>query len=129
MGFDDLSLEAYRQELLEELRNHERFFKEMPKGVYTGFISQKDVCPQDGLIALMGYPSKPPKAENFKYKGYELIYINYQGESVFLNQKEVLDAISKHKENTRFVSKAFDQGEPDARGTDAVREWVFTRRP
>jgi ERCC4-related helicase len=126
LGFDDLSLEVYRQELLEELNRNERFFKNMPKGVYTGFQAQKEFCPQDGLIALMGYPSKPPKAENFRYKGYELIYINYQGEPVFLNQKEVLDAIAKHKENPRFVSKAIDHGESDAIGqlSDALGLWL-----
>ncbi|MCX5805631.1 MAG: helicase-related protein [Proteobacteria bacterium] len=126
LGFDDLSLEAYRQELFEELNKNERAFKEMPKGVYTGFQAQKEFCPQDGLIALMGYPSKPPRAENFKYRGYELIYVNYQGEAVFLNQKEVLDAIAKHKENDRFVSKAVDHGEPEAiqRLSDALGLWL-----
>ena len=32
--------------------------------------------------------------------------------STFLNQKEVLDALAKHKEEIRFVPKAIDQGEP-----------------
>ena len=70
------------------------------------------MCPEEGLIALLGYPSKPVKSNNFEYKGYELIYIDHLGNSVFLNQKEVLDALAKHKEEDRFVPKIIDQGEP-----------------
>ncbi len=112
LGFDDFSLETFRQELLEELRKNEQFYKSLPNGIYTGFKAIQDVCPDEGLIALLGYPSKPAKSIIFEYKEYELIYINHLGKSVFLNQKEVLDALAKHKDETRFVPKAIDQGEP-----------------
>ena len=112
LGFDDFSLETFRQELLEELKKNEQFYRSLPNGVYTGFKSIQDSCPEEGLIALLGYPSKPAKANSFEYKGYELIYIDHSGKSVFLNQKEVLGALAKHKEEIRFVPKAIDQGEP-----------------
>ncbi len=112
LGFDDFSLETFRQDLLEELRKNEQFYKSLPNGIYTGFKAIQEVCPQEGMIALLGYPSKPTKSNNFEYKGYELIYIDHLGKSVFLNQKEVLDALAKHKEEIRFVPKAIDQGEP-----------------
>ena len=63
---------------------------------------------------MMGYPSKPAKAVSFEYKGYELIYIDHSGKSVLINQKEVLDALAKHKEESRFVPKPIDQGEPNS---------------
>lgn len=112
LGFDDFSLETFRQELLEELKKNEQFYKSLPNGIYTGFKAIQEVCPQEGMIALMGYPSKPSKSTNFEYKGYELIYIDHSGKSVFLNQKDVLDALAKHKEEIRYVPKAIDQGEP-----------------
>ena len=126
MGFDDFSLEAFRQELLEELRKNEKFYKSLPNGIYTGFKTINEVCPEEGLIALMGYPSKPGKSTNFEYKGYELIYIDNLGKSVFLNQKEVLDALSKHKEEIRFVPKVIDQGEPKSieRLSTALSNWL-----
>jgi hypothetical protein len=105
-------LETFRQELLEELTKDEQFYKSLPNGIYTGFKTNPEVCPQEGLIALLGYPSKPAKANNFEYKGYELIYIDHLGNPVFLNQKEVLDALAKHKEEIRYVPKEIDQGEP-----------------
>jgi len=112
LGFDNLSLETFRQELLEELKKNEYFYKSMPNGIYTGFNALPEVCTQKGMIALLGYPSKPSKSTKFEYKGYELIYIDHSGKPVFLNQKEVLDALTKHKEEIRFVPKDIDQGEP-----------------
>jgi superfamily II DNA or RNA helicase len=111
LGFDNLSLETFRQELLEELRKNEQFYKAMPNGIYTGFKAQPEICPQEGMIALLGYPSIPAKSIKFEYKGYELIYIDHSGKPIFLNQKEVLDALAKHKEEVRFVPKDIDQGE------------------
>ena len=112
LGFDDFSLETFRQELLVELKKNERFYKSLPNGIYTGFKAIKDFCPEEGMIALLGYPCKPAKSSNFEYQGHELIYIDNSGRSIFLNQKEVLDALAKHKEELRFVPKAIDQGEP-----------------
>ncbi len=126
LGFDDLSLESFRQELLEELRKNEQFYKAMPNGIYTGFKGQSEICKSEGMIALLGYPSKKSKAINFNYKGFELIYIDYLGNSVFLNQKEVLDALGKHKEEVRFVPKAIDQGDPNAieQLSSALSNWL-----
>jgi hypothetical protein len=122
LGFDNLSLESFRQDLLEKLKEDENYYKSMPNGLYTGFKGQKDVCSEQGMIALLGYPSKPSKA----YQGYELIYIDYSGKSVFLNQKEVLDALSIHKEEVRFVPKNIDQGEAKSieQLTSALSAWL-----
>lgn len=112
LGFDDFSLETFRQELLEELRKNEQFYKSLPNGIYTGFKAIEEVCPQEGIIALLGYPCKPAKSNKFEYKGYELIYVDHSGKSVFLNQKEVLDALAKHKECERDNQglRKIDQG-------------------
>jgi hypothetical protein len=109
-GFDDLSLERYRHDLLEEFKKDKSKYQRMPNGIYTGFKANQEICPEEGLVALLGYPSKPSKSSNFDYKGYELIYIDYSGKSVFLNQNEVLDALVKHKDEIRFVPEAIDQG-------------------
>jgi ERCC4-related helicase len=114
IGFDDFSLETFRQELRQELKDKEKFYKSLPNGIYTGFKAIQEICPSKGLIALMGYPCKPTKSINFDYKGYELIYIDHEGKSVYLNQKEVLDALAKHKNESRFVPLAIDQGESES---------------
>lgn len=130
-GFDDLSLEKYRQDLLEEFNKDKDKYKQMPKGVYTGFKADTNICPEDGIIALLGYPAKPPKEKNHSYKVFDLIYLNMKGEMVLLNQKDVLDALAYHN-NTygekweRFVPDAIDKGEESAiqHLVDALKTWL-----
>jgi ERCC4-related helicase len=61
LGFDDFSLETFRQELLEELRKNEQFYKSLPNGIYTGFKANQEVCPQEGLIACWVIQANLPK--------------------------------------------------------------------
>ena len=125
-GFDDLSLERYRQDLLEEFNKDKAKYQRMPKGVYTGFLANKEVCPANGLIALLGYPAKPSKTLYHEYRIFDLIYIDKQGKLALLNQKEVLDALTHHKDNDRFVPDAIDKGEESAiqELTDAIKGWL-----
>lgn len=114
LGFDDLSLEQYRQDLFEEFNKDKAKYQRMPKGVYSGFKSDKKICSKNGIIALLGYPSKPEKQQDHTYKTFDIIYIDYNGEMVLLNQKEVLDAITYHKDRERFVPDAIDKGDESA---------------
>ncbi len=113
VGFDDFSLERFRQDLLQELNDREIFYKSMPKGVYSGFVREHPTCLQPGMIALLGYPSRPPKTPDYLYHEYELVYLNHQGEKVVLNQKEVLDALSDHKDLPRVVKDEIDRGDSE----------------
>lgn len=126
LGFDNLSLEDYRQDLLAEMKQDEEYYKKMPKGVYTGFKAEKEICPEDGLIALLGYPAKKPKALNHEYTMYDLIYIDREGRQVLLNQKEVLDALSRHKDKVRVVPDAIEKGEETAISelVSALKKWL-----
>lgn len=110
LGFDNFSLEIYRQDLQSELISQQDKYEHMPNGVYTGFIAKQDVCPQKGIIALLGYPAKNSKGTNPKYELYDLIYINMDGEMVLLNQKEVLDVLTVNKDQPRFVPDGIDKG-------------------
>lgn len=113
-GFDDLSLERYRQDLLEEFNKDKAKYQRMPKGIYSGFKADQSICAEDGIIALLGYPNRPEKAKTHEYKVFDLIYINNNGKLVLLNQKEVLDAITFHKDCNRFVPDAIDRGDETA---------------
>lgn len=125
-GFDDLSLERYRQDLLEEFNKDKAKYLGMPKGVYTGFKADTSVCTEDGLIALLGYPARPPKSPQHEYKTLDLIYINKQGNRVLLNQKEVLDALTHHKDKDRFVPDEVNQGDDAAiqELVNALKAWL-----
>jgi len=101
----------------------------MPNGVYTGFNADMEICPEQGIIALLGYPAKPVNTINYKYKSYNLIYIDYEGKAVYINQKEVLDALASHKEKERYVDVAIDQGEaePIKKLSDALLKWIISQ--
>ena len=60
---------------------------------------------------MLGYPAKPTNKSDHEYKVFDLIYIDKSGELVLLNQKEVLDAITLHKDNNRDVPAGVDAGE------------------
>src|SRR5690606_1588344 len=125
-GFDDLSLERYRQDLLEELNKDKAKYLRMPKGVYTGFIADASVCTENGMIALLGYPARPAKSPQHEYKAFDLIYINKQGKLVLLNQKDVLDALTYHKNEDRYVPDAVDRGDERAiqELVNALKTWL-----
>jgi ERCC4-related helicase len=120
-GFDDLSLERYRQDLLEEFNKDKAKYQLMPKAVYTGFKADSAICTDNGIIALLGYPAKPANTKEHDYKAFDLIYLDKNGELVLLNQKEVLDALTHHKEKPRFVPNSIDKG-----NEKAIKELVNT---
>jgi len=126
LGFNDLSLEEFRQDLLGELQKKNDFYKNMPKGVFSGFKIDKELSFDNGLVALLGYPAKPAKQKDFSYKHYELIYIDEDGKPILLNQKEVLDFLTHHKDNERFVPKEIDTAQEDAikRLHNQLKAWI-----
>ena len=129
LGFDNLSLEDYRQDLLAEMKKHAEYYKNMPKGVYTGFKADKTICAKAGLIALLGFPVRPSKALDHKYQTYDLIYIDMDGRPVLLNQKDVLEALSNHKNYERFIPDAVESGEEAAiqKLVSAINHWISSR--
>jgi len=68
-GFDNLSLERYRQNLSEELNKEKAKYRRLPKEVYTGFKTDTIICAEIKLIAFLGYSSKPVKQQitNIKF--------------------------------------------------------------
>ncbi|MDM3849115.1 MAG: helicase-related protein [Aphanizomenon gracile PMC627.10] len=137
LGFDSLSLERYRQDLLTEFNRDKDKYRQMPKGVYTGFTAvQKSGIDDDlndnlhdGIIALLGYPAKPAKKLDHQYQVFDLIYIDKSGKLILKNQKEVLDLLTLYKDNERFVPDAIDRGEAVAVAelVNALKTWLTSQ--
>ncbi len=126
LGFNDLSLEIFRQDLALELQAAKEKYEKMPRAVYTGFEREPEVCQKDGIIALLGYPARISGKREHSYKRHDLMYVDHEGAAVLLNQKEVLDAIAKHKNKERVVPDAVDRGEATALQpfVDALKVWL-----
>ena len=126
LGFTDLSLEIFRQDLALELQAAKEKYERMPRAVYTGFQREPDVCQEDGIIALLGYPARISGKQEHTYKRHDLMYVNQSGDGVLLNQKEVLDALARHKNKDRSVPEAIDRGEFSAIQplVDSLKKWL-----
>ena len=103
LGFNDLSLEQFRQDLFDEMNKDKdrNKLKNMPKGIFTGFKKFEDIKSDTELLALL---------KNHKTNQYELIYLDKNGNAILQNQKEILDFLSKNKDKDRYVSKNIDSG-------------------
>jgi len=133
LGFDSLSLERYRQDLLAEFNRDKDKYRQMPKGVYSGFLGDMAtgehtrIC--SGIVALLGYPAKPSKKLDHQYQVFDLIYIDKSGKLVLNNQKEVLDFLTVNKDKERFVPDEVDRGEPLAIAelVNALKSWLSSQ--
>jgi ERCC4-related helicase len=129
LGFDSLSLERYRQDLLAEFNRDKDKYRQMPKGVYTGFVGDVATGDRNGIVALLGYPAKPSKKLDHQYQVFDLIYIDKSGKLVLNNQKEVLDFLNVNKDQERFVPDAVDRGEQVAIAelVNALKSWLSSQ--
>jgi superfamily II DNA or RNA helicase len=129
LGFDSLSLERYRQDLLAEFNRDKDKYRQMPKGVYSGFLGDIATGDREGIVALLGYPAKPSKQLDHQYEVFDLIYIDKLGKLVLNNQKEVLDFLTVNKDQERFVPDVVDRGDEGAISelVNALKTWLSSQ--
>jgi ERCC4-related helicase len=113
LGFDKLSLENYRQDLMGELNKADQVYADMPLGVYTGFRADSRKLASPGLIALLGHPARKPGEPRRAYERLELICVDRDGVNLLPNAKEVLDLLQLHKDQPRDVPPGLDDGRPE----------------
>jgi superfamily II DNA or RNA helicase len=124
LGFNDLSLEQFRQELFEFFKQNEEHFQKIPNGVFTGFkyIQHLAKLPKlkwqtmpNSIVAILGYPNRPDEATNHVYNEIYLLHQNLEdgkiGKLVLNNYQEILTLLRHHKDVERFVPIAIDKGE------------------
>ena len=121
LGFDDFSLESFRQDFIAEINTQGNKYKNMPNGVYTGFKTEHSDCKENGIIALLKYRHSVKDKQPF-----ELVYINEQGVSLLQNQKEALNLLACHKDYERFVPESVEKGETAMieKLSNALKTWL-----
>lgn len=125
-GFDDLSLENFRQDLALELDQRRRYYEQLPNGIFSGIALSSANAPEakEGIIALIGAPVKRAK-ERKDYKYLRLIYIDSNGAEVFLNESEILNYLAKIKNAPRYGCEKLDIGaeEEVKHYANALAQW------
>ncbi len=127
IGFDCLSLENFRQDLMGALATDEQRYAAMPNGVYTGFIADSATVPaRPGLVALLGYPARQPGDARHGYQRHDLVFIDENGADLVNGPQEALELLARHKDRPRDVPAAIDNGDPAALAgwKDALCAWL-----
>ena len=125
-GFDDLSLEMYRQDLALELENRLNHYLQLPNGIFSGvaFAEAIENGQKEGIIALLGSPVRKAKQKK-AYQQLKLIYVDAQGKEILVNEKEILHYLSQQKNAPRYGCEKLDIGDPEEvkHYANALAQW------
>lgn len=121
ISMKDLTMEAFRQELIDFFDQNKRALEDMPKGVFSGFLLKKDFAQHRGLVALL---------KNKKDDKLHLLHTNEEGKSELLSQIGILDLLSKHKNEERKVATKIDELDKTALKHYAkmLKNWIDAQR-
>lgn len=124
LSFSDLSLEIFRQDLLKELSQQQKVYDAMPLGIYTGFKTSAPGT-HPGIVALLGYPSRKNGSKT-PYKRHNLVYLDKDGRAIYDKPGEVLQLLSDHHSEPRYVPEAIDANETEAisKLSDSIKTWL-----
>lgn len=125
-GFDDLSLEMYRQDLALELENRLNHYLQLPNGIFSGvaFVEAIENEQKEGIIALLGSPVRKAKQKK-AYQQLKLVYVDAQGKEILVNEKEILHYLSQQKNAPRYGCEKLDIGDPEEvkHYANALAQW------
>ena len=132
LGFNDLSLEQFRQELIEFFRRNEEFFKRMPNGIYTGFkclAHEKWKNIESSLIAVLGYPRRPDGAIDHTYQEIHLAHqptVPNANALTLKNHQDILNLLRFHKFQPRYVPNDVENAHAETLETlaHALHTWI-----
>ena len=126
VGLDNFSFDNYRQLLLAMLSQKKKEFEDMPNGVFSGVKIEGSDANQNGIIALLGYPSKKKFDPKMRYLSYDLIYVDKNGNQISNNQKVILEELNRLHLLPRNVDKLIDCGDNEAieKLSNAIKKWI-----
>lgn len=128
----NLSLETFRQDLLEFLNSRKDFFQSMPIGAFSGFKLEDNLFESvpESLVALVGYPHRKSHERDKKYENLYLlcqpVEKNARPHIEEINIAEVLDFLRQNKNQPIDLPKWLEH--PDKEKVNKVscilKEWM-----
>ena len=111
-GLHDLSLETFRQDLVDMLKEQEQYYREMPNGIYSGFRTEDDLFTQvpESIVALIR--QKDTGEMHLVLRPVE----DSRDEKAVkeFNKQEILSLLRTKLNIGRFVPSGIDKAEPEA---------------
>ncbi len=133
LSLTDLSMEAFRQDLVDFYDKNRELFENIPNGVFSGFSLPEDFKEQmpESLIAVVGYPHRVRKDQPYTniYLLCQPVDSSAQVQYRELNQIDVLDFLRKNKKACRFVPDMIQTAEPEQleRLSTIMKLWLRSR--
>ena len=111
-GLHDLSLETFRQDLVDMLKENETYYREMPNGVYSGFRTEDDLfeCVPESIVALIR--QKDTGEMHLILRQVEDDRDEIQAKEY--NKQEILSLLRSKLNINRYVPSAIDKANPEA---------------
>ena len=111
-GLHDLSLETFRQDLVDMLKEQEQYYREMPNGIYSGFRTEDDLFTQvpESIVVLIR--QKDTGEMHLVLRPVE----DSRDEKAVkeFNKQEILSLLRTKLNIGRFVPSGIDKAEPEA---------------
>ena len=124
-GLHDLSLEDFRQDLMEYLQANRAELEKIPNGAYSGFRAEDDLFFKvpASVVALVASPCREDGVENHRYERFKLLLRPVNDDAPIapqtaisreLNRKEILSILAHYKKSLRVVPPEIDAGDENA---------------
>lgn len=128
-GLHDLSLETFRQDLVDMLKEREQYYREMPNGIYSGFRTEDDLFQRvpECIVALVRQKNTGEKhliLRPVEDSRDEQVTKEY-------NKQEILSLLRTKLNIGRYVPTAIDKAEPEtiSRLHTIMQRWLDTKTP
>lgn len=134
IGLQNLSLEMFRQDLIDYFDKHKDLFRSMPCGVFSGFMNQAvqyGAIPES-LVAVLGYPHRTRKTDN--YKQFYLMCQPVDGGAPVaheMNRSEILGMLRANKAQPTFLPDWIEHVDAErvSRLSNILKEWMKQQMP
>ena len=128
-GLQDLSLEQFRQDLVDMLKEQEKYYRDMPNGIYSGFRTQDDLFTNipESIVALVR--NKDNNEMHLVLRPVE----DSRDESIVkeYNKQEILTLLRSKLNAARYVPSAIDKCDLEAISKlhDIMTRWIKEKMP
>lgn len=133
LGLQNLSLEMFRQDLIDYFERHKELFRRMPSGAFSGFVnkSAQFVGIPESFVAVLGYPHRKRKTENYKHFYLMCQPANGETEMHEMNRAEILNLLRANKNEAIYLPDWIEHpnGERVQRLSAILKEWLKQQMP
>lgn len=128
-GLHDLSLETFRQDLVDMLKENEQYYQEMPNGIYSGFRTEDELFEKvpESIVALI---------RNKETKEMHLIIRPIEDDrnetaAKEYNKQEILTLLRSKINMRRYVPTAIDKADSEAitKLRTILQHWIAEKTP